>query len=65
MAQRQYISPSFRAKLMLPFGWTLRLPMHPIFSPMAVRFLELIFISRRALGQEGDYKMHHVCVCVS
>ena len=24
--------PSFRAKLMLPFGWTLRMPMRPISS---------------------------------
>ena len=27
MAQRQYISPSFREKLILPFGWTLHMPM--------------------------------------
>ena len=23
----------------------------------------MFIISRRALAQEGDYKMHHVCVC--
>ena len=32
MDQRQYISPSFRAKLMLTFGWTLCMPMRPISS---------------------------------
>ena len=32
MAQTQYISPSFRAKLLLPFGWTLRMVMRPISS---------------------------------
>ena len=55
--------PSFRTKLILPFGWTLRLPMRPISSFLCDDWRDLSVILLIYTRPEEDYFVYRLLIC--